>query len=143
MRVRFLREDAAVVEGDEFERIRADICSSGPASDGDNLLGMEMDCCAFLGDRAFANDDPGLWQDMTVRRSEGAEWLITGRAVGKLVDGSAVADALLRIWEEHLRYEYRSAHAVTTTPDSVLFRAVTQAGPGRLWVTAEVNVALT
>ena len=138
-----MREDAAVVDGDEFERIRADIRSSGPASDGDNLLGMEMDCCAFLGDPAFANDDPGLWHDMTVRRSEDAEWLITGRAVAKSVDGSVVADALPRIWEEHLRYEYRSAHAMRTTPDSVLFRAVTQAGPGRMWVTAEVKVALT
>lgn len=140
---RILREDAAVVESNEFERIRADICASGPASDGDNLLGMEMDCSAFLGDPAFANDDPGLWHDMTVRRSEGAEWLITGRAVGGFGDGLAVAEALPRIWEEHLRYEYRSAHAVTTTPDSVLFRAVTQAGPGAMWVTAEVRVALT
>ncbi|GAA2156100.1 hypothetical protein GCM10009844_44030 [Nocardioides koreensis] len=140
---RVLQEDAAVVEGDEFERVRADICASGPAGDGDNLLGMEMDCCAFLGDPAFANDDSGLWHDMTVRRSEGAEWLITGRAVGRFGDGPAVADALPRIWEEHLRYEYRSAHAVTTTPDSVLFRAVTQAGPSAIWVTAEVKVALT
>lgn len=85
----------------------------------------------------------GLWHDMTVRRSEGAEWLITGRAVGRSVDGSAVAEALPTIWEEHLRYQYRSAHAVTSTPDSVLFRAVTQVGPGGMWVTAEVTVALT
>jgi hypothetical protein len=104
---------------------------------------MEMDCCALLGDPALANDDPGLWHDMTVERSEGAEWLITGRAVGRLVDAPAVANALQTIWEEHLRYEYRSAHAVTMTSESVLFRAVTQAGPGRIWVTAEVHVALT
>jgi hypothetical protein len=140
---RVLREDAAVVDGDEFERIRADICASGPASDGDNLLGMEMDCSAFLGDPAFANDDPGLWHDMTVRRSEGAEWLISGRAVARFDDGPAIADALPKIWEEHLRYQYRSAHAVTRTSDSVLLRAVTQVGPGAMWVTAEVEVALT
>jgi hypothetical protein len=140
---RVVREDAAVVDGDEFERIRADICASGPASDGDNLLGMEMDCCAFLGDPAFASDDPGLWHDMTVRRSEGAEWLISGRAVGRFGDGPAVGAALPRIWEEHLRYEHLSAHAVTVMSDSVLFRAVTQVGPGAMWVTAEVKVALT
>ena len=83
MNGRVVREDAAVVESDEFERIRAEICASGPASDGDNLLGMEIDCCAFFGDPSYADDSPGLWQDMEVRRSEGAEWLISGRATGK------------------------------------------------------------
>jgi hypothetical protein len=87
---RVLREDAVVVEGDECERIGADICASGPAGDGDNLLGMEMDCRVFLGDPAFASDDPGLWHDMTVRRSAGAEWLIIGRGVGRFGDGPAV-----------------------------------------------------
>jgi hypothetical protein len=104
---------------------------------------MEMDCCAFLGDPAFANGDPDLWRDMAVRRSEGAEWLITGRAVARVAHGPAVADALPKIWEEHLRYEYRSAHLVTTSPDLVLFQAVTQAGPRQMWVTSEVTVALT
>lgn len=139
---RVVGQDAAVVDRDEFERIRTEICTSGPASDGDNLLGMEMDCCAFLGDPAFANEDPGLWQGMTVQRSEGAEWLITGRATARFSDAQAVADELPRLWEEHLRYEYRSATTVSATSDSVLFRAVTQAGPGRIWVTAQVEVAL-
>jgi hypothetical protein len=139
---RVVRQDAVVVDGDEFERIRTEIRASGPASDGDNLLGMEMDCCAFLGDPDFANDDPGLWQGMTVRRSEGAEWLITGRATGRRSDAQSIADELPRIWEERLRYEYRSACTVTATSDCVSFRAVTQAGPGGIWVTAEVEVAL-
>jgi hypothetical protein len=68
-----MREDAFMVDRDEFERIRTEICASGPPSDGDNLLGMEIDSCAYLGDTAYADDDPGLWQDMTVRRSEAAE----------------------------------------------------------------------
>ena len=141
---RVVREDVPVVDVDEFERIRAEICASGPASDGDNLLGMEMDCCAYFGDPSFAVDeDRGLWHGMAVRRSEGAEWLISARAVGSLRDAPAVGNELSRIWEEHLRYEYRSAHTVTTTPDTILFQAVTQAGPGRLWVTADVQVALT
>lgn len=132
-----------MVDGDEFERIRAEICASGPASDGDNLLGMEMDCCACLGDPAFADADRGLWHGMTVRRSEGAEWLITGRAVGRLDDARAMADELSRIWDVRLRYEYRSAHMVSMTSETVVFRAVTQAGPGRIWVTTDVQVALT
>ena len=130
-----------MVDGGEFQRIRAEICASGPASDGDNLLGMEMDACAYFGDPAFANKDPGPWHAMTVRRSEGSDWLITGRAVGMRSDAPTIADELSKIWDEHLRYKYRSAHTVTTTPDSVLFRAVTQAGPGEIWVTADVQVA--
>ena len=85
-----VREDAGMVDADEFERTRYEICASGPASDGDNLLGMEMDCGAYLGDPAFAGDDPGLWHGMTVRRSEGANWLITGRAVSRFGDASLI-----------------------------------------------------
>ena len=138
---RVSRKDALVEDGDELERTRADICASGPASDGDNLLGMEMDCSAFLADSAL--QEPDLWHGMTVRRSEGAEWLISGRAVGRSGDGPAVAAALSNIWEERLRYKYLSAHTVKVTPESVLFRGVTQVGPGGMWVTAEVTVALT
>ena len=38
-----LRESEHMLDADAFEKVRAEICSSGPASDGDNLLGMEMD----------------------------------------------------------------------------------------------------
>ncbi len=131
-----------MVESDEFERIRAEICASGPASDGDNLLGMEIDCCAFFGDPSYADDSPGLWQDMEVRRSEGAEWLISGRATGKQGDAPEIAAELSTIWDQHLRYHYRSANAVSTTADAVTLRAVTQIGPGDIWVTADVRVAL-
>jgi hypothetical protein len=79
---------------------------------------------------------------MTIRRSEGAEWLITGRASGKVSDPAQIADALARIWEEHLRYSYRSAHTVGTDTDSVSLRAVTQGGPNGIWVTAYIQVAL-
>jgi hypothetical protein len=140
---RIVREDALMVDGDDFERIRSEICASGPASDGDNLLGMEMDCCAYFGDPAFADEDPGLWHGMTVRRSEGAEWLITARAAGRSGEALAIGRELAKIWEDHLRYEYRSADTVTTTPDAVVFRAVTQAGPGGIWATVHVDVALT
>ena len=131
-----------MMDRDEFEVIRAEICASGPASDGDNLLGMEIDCCASFGDRSYADDSPGSWQDMEVRRSEGAEWLISGRALGKRRDAPAIAAELPAIWDQRLRYHFRSAHTVSTAVDAVTFRAVTQIGPGDLWVTVDVQVAL-
>jgi hypothetical protein len=131
-----------MVEIGEFERIRVEICTSGPASDGENLLGMEIDCCAFFGDPSYSDDDPGLWEDMEVRRSEGAKWLIAGRAVGRRENAAAIAAELGEIWDSRLRYHYRSAHTVSASPESIALRAVTQIGPGGIWVTANVEVAL-
>lgn len=132
-----------MVDPEEFETIRAEICASGPASDGDNLLGMEIDACAFLGDPAYADDWPGLRQDMTVRSARNGEWLIVGEANGRTVDAPAIADALSRIWSDQLRYRFRSAHTVVSTPGTVNLRAVTQIAPGGFWVTADVRVSLT
>jgi hypothetical protein len=108
-----------MIDRDEFERIRAEICASGPASDGDNVLGMEIDCCAYFGNPSYADADPGLWEDMKVRPSEGAEWFISGRAVGRHDDPPAIAAELSKIWNQHLRYHYRSAHTVSMSADSV------------------------
>ena len=135
-------DDSRMIDRDEFEAIRAEICASGPASEGDNLLGMEIDCCAYFGDPFYADDSPGLWRDMEVRRSKGGEWLISGRAVGKRADAPAIAAELSAIWDQRLRYHFRSAHTVSTAADSATLRAVTQIGPGDLWVTADVRVVL-
>ncbi len=132
-----------MVDPDEFERVLADIRATGSASDGDNLLGMEMDAFAFLDGPLNASDDQVPWRDMTVRRSEGAEWLITGVASGKASDAGAISDSLSRMWEEHLRYSYQSAHTISSTTDQVVLRAVSLSGPGGIWVTAEVQVALS
>lgn len=109
---------------------------------GDNLTGMEIDFEAFPDDPAYADEDPGLWQNMDVRRHPGAPWLITGRTIGRRQDANAVGAELARIWEEHLRYQYRAGHTIETTPDHVTLRAVTQIAPGGLWVTATVQVDL-
>jgi hypothetical protein len=76
-----VREDAGMVDPDEFESIRAEICASGPASNGDNLLGMEIDCFAFFGDPSYADDGPGFWEDMKIQRSEGASWSTSADSV--------------------------------------------------------------
>ncbi len=138
-----MHEDGRMAEAVEFDRIRAEICTSGPPSSGDNLLGMEIDSCAYLGDPSYADEAERLWTDMEVRRPQSAEWLITGHARGRSHDATAIAVELSRIWEERLRYPYRSAHTVISATDAVTLRAVTQIGPGGIWVTAEVRVDLT
>lgn len=95
-----MRKDDRMVDAGEFGRIRAEICASGPPSHGDDLLGMEIDFCAYLGDPAYADHDPGLWAGMTVRRSESEEWLIRGRASGRTGDASAIKAELSRTWEQ-------------------------------------------
>jgi hypothetical protein len=137
-----LRKDGLVLSLHDFEQLRREISASGRASDGDNLLGMEIDFCAFLGDPAYADEDSGLWQNMVVHRHEGAQWLISGRAEGRQEDADAIGAELARIWEERLSYQYRAGHAVETTPDHITLRAVTQIAPGGLWVTANVQVDL-
>jgi hypothetical protein len=119
-----------MVDPEEFEKIRAQVCASGPGSGGDNLLGMEIDAFAYLGDPAYADDDPVLWHDMEVRRSEGAEWLINGRATGKAEDAESIGAELSQIWEQRLRYNYRSAHTVILVPDSVTLLAHPRLHPG-------------
>jgi len=103
---------------------------------------MEMDFCAFLGDPAFANEDPGLWHGMKVTRHEGSEWLIMGRAHGRTADTIKIENALAEIWESRLRYEYREAHTSNASGEAVHFQAVTQTAPGGMWVTVDVWVTL-
>ena len=131
-----------VLNPQEFEVARLEICASGPPSDGDNLLGMEMDFCAYLGDPAFANEDPGLWAGMSVWRAEGTDWLVRGAARSKRSLASEISTFLAGVWTENLRYEHREEHVVTMTPDEVSLRAVTQAAPSGLWVTALVQIEL-
>jgi hypothetical protein len=135
-----------VLSSEDFAKAKAEICVSGTRSTGDDLLGMELDFCVYLGDEVCedeGDEGPGLWKGMSIRQSEGAEWLITGRAHGRLADADAIAAQLSRIWDQMLRYAYREAHTVGRTPDGIRLQAVTQCDPGGLWVTADVHVDLT
>jgi hypothetical protein len=138
-------QNADVPNREDFAKAKDAIVASGMRSTGDNLLGMEIDFCVCLGDPPSAgegDDCPDLWQDMRISLSEGAEWLITGRAHGRLADADAIAAQLSRMWDQMLRYPYREAHIVSRTSDGVRLQAVTQMAPGGLWVTADVHVDL-
>jgi hypothetical protein len=103
---------------------------------------MEIDSCAYLGEPGCANEDPGLWTDLIVRRSESSAWLIPGSAKGRAGDAPAIAAQLSRIWERRLRYNYRSVHTVVSAPDSVTLCAVTQVASHAFWVAIRVRVNL-
>ena len=137
-----MREDSPVLSLNDFERLRQETCASGRASDGDDLLGMEIDFDAYLAGGVFPGAPAALWQDMAVHRHDGALWLITGRATGRRDDAGAIGAELARIWQEDLRYHYRAGHTIETGPGRVTLRAVTQIAPAGFWVTATVQVDL-
>jgi hypothetical protein len=101
---------------------------------------MEIDCCAYLGDPDYSDDERGLWTDMVVARAKGTEWLITGDAQARATDAPAVATELTRIWNDRLRYNYRSAYTIEHDPAATTLLAVTQIGPDSLWVTIKICV---
>jgi hypothetical protein len=131
-----------VISGDQFAQALAEMCESGPPSDSWDLVGMSIDCMFYLGDPAFADDEPDLWRGMTVKRPKNSPWLITGRAVGRRSDASQIVAALSQIWEGKLRYRYRNAHVVSTSADSVVLQGVTQIGENEFWVTVNIEVTL-
>jgi hypothetical protein len=56
-------------------------------------------------------------------------------------DAAKIGAVLSEIWSDKLRY--REAHEVTLADDCVVLDAVSQIGPGELWVTAQIVVELT
>jgi hypothetical protein len=133
-----------VMGRERFERAMREIRTSGPASSGDDLLGMEIDFCHDLGDPAYADGHVAYpWRNMTVSHGKGDEWLIEGQARGRVADSEAIASALARTWEDSLRYPYREAHTIVQTPNEVALLAVTQMDSHQLWVTAKITVLLS
>jgi hypothetical protein len=115
------------------------MCAGGPPGEGDPLLGMEIDFCAYLGDHAY--DDPARCKGMEARSASGGAALVTRHACGARGDAAKIGAALSEIWSDKLRD--REAHEVTLADDCVVLDAVSQIGPGELWVTAQIVVELT
>jgi hypothetical protein len=57
----------------------------------DNLLGMEIDFCAYLGDPAYADDDPLCGKGMEVGSASGGAALVTRHARGTREDAPRLA----------------------------------------------------
>ncbi len=101
---------------------------------------MEMDFHAFL--HGADSDARPVWRDVDVHRFEDRDWLIEATAKGDAAQAATIGTRLVEIWKSRLRYGRLEAHTLTTSPDRVVLEAVTQLGPGQLWVTARVVVTL-
>jgi hypothetical protein len=109
----------------------------GTPSSGDDLLGMEIDFDALLGELDELDADT-----VHVRRTEHAERLITATcSVAPGVSLTAAVAAVRDLWTTRLRYQYIEANDVRVTDDSATLDFITQMGPGRLYVTGQVAIS--
>jgi hypothetical protein len=76
-----------------------------------------------------------------VRIASGGAALVTRHARGARGGAAKIGEVLSEIWSDKLRY--REAHEVTLADDCVVLDAVSQIGPGELWVIAQIVVELT
>ncbi|HEY5249516.1 MAG TPA: hypothetical protein VIJ15_13820 [Dermatophilaceae bacterium] len=122
------------MQSDEwFSRAKIEIMSSGPPSDGDNLLGMQMDFDVYW-------DRSPLLRDVVVSRTESTDHLLVVTATSMpRVNDAQIKQELLRIWAD-VSYTYRTACATQSDDEEVRMEAVTQIAPGGLFVTASVTV---
>ena len=124
------------VSDQAFRRALEAVLTSGVPSDGDNLLGMEMDFVVRL-----SGLDELDAESVTVRRTERAEALIvatcrTAEGVPLAVAAAAVRD----IWLDDLRYAESEAHSLSVSEDAAELRFMTQMRPGGLFVTGVVEL---
>lgn len=106
-------------------------------SDGDDLLGMEIDFVAFLG---------GLDQldvsTLTVRRtSDPAQLIIAESVAAPGIDVEGAVEAVRQVWLGKLRYSYGEAHYLEVLDRHAVLHFVTQIGPGGFYVTGTVTIA--
>jgi hypothetical protein len=112
---------------------------SGPPSQGDDLLGMEIDFEVYL-EKLTEIDGSSI----SVTRTAHPESLIVAEC--SAAEGVALpeaAQAVRRAWLGPLRYDFHEAHHVTVSDNQAVLRFITQMGPADLFVTGQVTVHVT
>jgi hypothetical protein len=102
-------------------------------SDGDNLLGFEIDA-----EHAF--EETGLFESVSVRTTNDPRRLLVMREGGVTLE--ALAGALTEAWQQYLVYRGFEASAIELHRDRAVMRFVTATPDGDLCVTGEVNASL-
>jgi hypothetical protein len=120
----------------EFRQAVVRAMQSGPPSQGDNLLGMEIDFEVYLEDLTEIEES-----SISVARTNNHESLIvTACTAAAGVSLRTAAQAVRRASLGPLRYEFHEAHGLTVSNDQAVLRFVTQMGPGELFVTGQVTI---
>jgi hypothetical protein len=105
-------------------------------SDGDNLLGMEIDLVGRLSGLAALNST-----SVSVRRTADPKALIVAEC--ETANGCTVDQAMRAVtqaWLGDIGYSYSESHHVTTSTEVGVFEGLTQIGPGGFFVTCRVTI---
>lgn len=105
-------------------------------SDGDNLLGMDIDLVGRLSGLAALNST-----SVSVRRTADPKALIVAEC--ETANGCTVDQAMRAVtqaWLGDIGYSYSESHHVTTSTEVGVFEGLTQIGPGGFFVTCRVTI---
>ena len=95
-----------------------------PASDGDNLLGFQLDL-----EKAFVSERD-LFVEPQVRQTGDPRCALIGTC--NIADPATAAEVvskrLKELWLGHLTYEHSEAHSIETLPGRISLRFVTTSG---------------
>ena len=121
---------------DDFARVTLAVMRDGPPSCGDNLDGMALDIDARLWHLDEIESD-----SIIVKSTPHAERLL--RASCYAAAGVTVSDAIEaveQIWITDLSYRFLEAHRVVIGATEAELNFITQIGPGRFFVTGQIEV---
>ena len=119
---------------EEFRQTKSRVMASSVPSSGDNLLGMQIDCDAYL-------EIEGVLDDVLVRPTADPANLLKGTARGRAgVPVDRLAAELEWVWLFELRYRYLEALIVRAVEGTVSLDFVTQIGPTGFYVTGAFDV---
>lgn len=142
-----------VLAGDleAYRRLRGQLEASARPSDGDDLLGMQVDVEHYLGpDGPFGDDHLLVTTTAGEDEDEPDPGVIRGYGTWSEPDPGGRerrrlmrerAQRLSQVWTDELAYQHAQAHVVTAAwGGSLCLRGVTQIGPGEFFVTVLLEV---
>jgi hypothetical protein len=116
-----------------FDDVERQMMAAGSPSDGPNLDGMSIDFDAYL----FMAK---LFQRVEVQQTGDPKCLlIASCTVEGVQTATAVGEALVNIWQDGLRYDYRAAHRLRQDDIGVYLDVVTLTDDGGIFVTGLIE----
>lgn len=116
-----------------FDEAKRQMMAAGSPSDGVNLDGMSIDFDAYL----FM---AGLFERVVIHQTCDSDCLLIASCIvncGRTP--RAVGEALVSIWQDRLRYNYRAAHRLRQDHLGVYLDVVTLSDDGGIFVTGLIK----